>query len=388
MQITPELKRWATPLQASAIDAMLKHGSIRAAAKALGVSKTAVQQRLDAVRRRAAAAGYAPEANYTHPQPEGFHVKGVSSLYRRGEAEPVIQWVKSAKDYEDRLQALREAMAAAVEPFRGAFRPARPPRDCMSDLLSVYPMGDPHIGMLAWKLETGEDFDLKIAERNLVTAVDHLVELSPPSENALIINLGDFFHSDNQSNRTARSGHALDVDSRWARVLTVGIRGMRRCIDRALTKHQHVTVINEIGNHDDHSSIMLALCLAGMYEREPRVTIDTSPAKFHWHRFGACLIGVTHGDTCKAKDLPEIMATDRPKDWGETKHRRWYTGHVHHDSLKDFRGCTVETFRTLAAKDAWHAAQGYRSERDMQLHIWHRERGLISRHIVGVEELQ
>jgi hypothetical protein len=248
-------------------------------------------------------------------------------------------------------------------------------------------MGDPHLGMFAWAQETGQNFDLKIAEANLVGAVDHLVGLAPPAEEALIINLGDFYHTDNQTNRTARSGHALDVDSRWSKVLGVGIRAMRRCIDAALKKHARVTVICEIGNHDDHSSVMLAHCLSQFYERDPRVTVDVSPAKFHWYRFGRNLIGTTHGDTAKPDRLPAVMACDRPKDWGETEHRYWYTGHVHHDSLKEYPGCIVETFRTLAPGDAWHRGQGYRSGQDMKCDVLHREFGRINRHVVGIRQL-
>ena len=162
---------------------------------------------------------------------------------------------------------------------------------------------------------------------------------------------------------------------------------MRRCIDKALEKHATVQVINEIGNHDDQTAVVLSLCLAQFYENNPRVVVDTSPAHFHWLRFGRCLIGVTHGNNTKPDRLPGIMAADRPQDWGETAHRYWYTGHVHHDSLKEYPGCTVETFRTLAARDAWHHMSGYRAGRDMKADVLHREHGRINRHIVGIEVL-
>jgi hypothetical protein len=336
--------------------------------------------------RTAARRGWAPDHDMSHPTPEGFHVRGVSTLYGP-DGEVRGQWVKTNKDQETRLEALREAMVGFAEPFRGLADPARVPELIDDDLLCVYPMGDPHIGMFSWARETGQDFDLKIAETNLVRAVDHLVDLAPPARRALVINLGDFFHADNPSNRTARSGNALDVDSRWPKVLGVGVRTMRRIIDRALERHQEVGVICEIGNHDDCSSIMLALCLAMYYERDPRVTVDTSPAKFHWVRHGKCLIGVTHGDTVKMDQLPGIMAADRASDWGETAHRFWYCGHIHHDRVREFPGVTVETFRTLAPADAWHSASGYRSGRDMKLDVLHREHGRVNRHIVGIDQI-
>jgi len=244
-------------------------------------------------------------------------------------------------------------------------------------------IGDHHLGMLSWDKETGEDWDMDIAERMLCDAVDALVGLAPETDEAMIVNVGDFFHADNYEG-TTKSGHALDVDTRWSRLVRVGIRTMKRCIETALTKHARVRVINEIGNHDERTSIMLSLALLEFYSNDDRVTVDESPSPFHYYRFGKNLIGVTHGNRVKAADLPGVMAADRAEDWGATEFRRWITGHVHHDQTKEYRGCIVETFRTLAAKDAWHHASGYRSGRDMKCLVLHTDHGEILRHTVGV----
>ena len=78
------------------------------------------------------------------------------------------------------------------------------------------------------------------------------------------------------------------------------------------------------------------------------------------------------------------MACDRAKDWGETEHRFIYHGHIHHSSISEHPGVLVESFRTLAAKDAWHSSSGYRSGRDMKCIIHHKEYGEISRHTCNV----
>lgn len=319
--------------------------------------------------------------------PPGHFVKGVSTLVD-GAGKVLVQWQKTATDKERFLEALNEALRGLADAWPTPHQIVDPPALVDSDLLCVYPMGDPHVGMFSWGLETGDNFDLKIAESTLCNAVDQLVAGAPPAREALIINIGDFFHADNQSNQTSRSHHQLDVDSRWAKVLRVGVRALRRCIDRALEKHERVRVICEIGNHDDHSSVFLAMGLELYYEHDPRVEIDTSPAKFHWHRFGANLIGTTHGDTVKLSALPGIMACDRKVDWGETEYRHWYTGHVHHDEMHEFPGCTVETLRTLASRDAWHASKGYRSGQDMKLDVWHRQWGHIQRNRVGIARIR
>lgn len=320
--------------------------------------------------------------------PFGHVLKGVSTLVDES-GNVRAQWIKTGMDRADeRAAAFLHAMTGLADKWKGLADPVAPRVDHDDDLLCVYPMGDPHLGMFAWGLETGDNFDLEIAERNLCAAVDQLVAGSPAAKEALIINLGDFFHSDNSSNQTTRSHHALDVDTRWAKVLRVGIRTMRRCIDRALEKHGTVRVICEIGNHDDHSSIMLALCLEQYYEREPRVVIDTSPALFHWYRFGANLIGTHHGHTTKLERLPGVMACDRKEDWGQTDHRYFYTGHVHHDSAKEYPGVIVETFRTLAPKDAYAAGAGYRAGQDMKCDVVHKVHGRIQRNTVGVSRLK
>lgn len=319
--------------------------------------------------------------------PGGHYVKGVSTLVDES-GNVVAQWIKTNTEQQAQHAALVDALKHIADAWDTRAEPSAAPELCRSDLLCVYPMGDPHIGMFAWAEEAGDNFDLKIAERNLVDAVDQLVECSPPAAEALIINLGDYFHTDNASNQTSRSHNVLDVDTRWGKMLRVGIRTMRRCIDKALAKHERVRVICEIGNHDDHSSIMLALCLEQYYENEPRVSIDTSPARFHWYRFGATLIGVTHGHTVKLAQLPGIMACDRKADWGETDHRFWYTGHVHHDSVQEFPGVTVETFRTLAPKDAWTAGAGHRAGRDMKCDVIHIRDGRVQRNIVGISQLR
>jgi len=193
------------------------------------------------------------------------------------------------------------------------------------------------------------------------------------------VNVGDFFHADNKFGTTTR-GTQLDTDSRWSHVLRIGVRAMRHCIESALRKHEKVHVINEIGNHDDHTAQVLTLALTMSYENNPRVTFDQSPGFYHYHVFGDVLIGVTHGDKTKPEKLGEIMSVDRQEDWGKTKFRYWYTGHIHNRKVYELPGCMVESFRTLAPKDAWTAGMGYRSGRDMYSIAIHRKFGEVERH--------
>jgi hypothetical protein len=375
--IDPNLKQWATAKQSEVVDLINQHGGIRAAARAAGAAYSGFHQHIELLKRKAALAGYSPDHDMTRTVPAGYLVKGVSTYYN-AEGKAAGQWVKSTLDQQQLEETIRTAIEALASSVKRA-KPIAQPKRANEDLLCVYPMGDPHFGMYAWWEEAGEDFDIDIAERITCNAIDRLIASAPPAETALLLNLGDMFHADNQKNVT-NSGHQLDVDGRWAKVLKVGLRAMIYCVDSLLRKHQRVIFRINKGNHDGHSSYALAMMLSCYYDKEPRVTVDLSPALTWYYRFGKNLIGSTHGDTIKGKDMMGIMAADRPEDWGGTKFRAWYVGHVHHHDSKEYAGGVVEYFRTLAAKDAWHAGQGYRAGRDMRLIVLHREHGEIERH--------
>jgi len=374
--IDEEYLQWATPREREVIQAINSTGGYRKAAKKLGIGQGRVSDAVKRTRKRAAAAGYSPDHDMTRTVPEGFHVKGTSTLYKDG--KPQLQWVKSGKDNVERtIEALKEAVQDTLDCSARA-EPANPPENVDKDILCCYPIADAHLGMYAWGEETGQDWDVDISTMSILSSVRNLVESAPPAETAIIENLGDFLHTDSIENKTMRSGHQLDVDTRWARVYRKAARVYREIVEMALTKHKNVILKAVPGNHDDHASFTLAMLMQAYFENEPRVTVDLPINHFCYHRFGSVLIGMTHGEI-KPDKLPLIMATDEREAWGETEHHVFHSGHVHHQRVFEFPGCTVESFRSPSAKDNWTHSKGYRSNRDMVMIKYHRERGEIGR---------
>lgn len=360
-------------------------GNQSQAARDLNTSRSAIKSAIRQVRNKAAKMGYSPGHDMTQACPDGFRIKGTSTLYGQN-GEKKIQWVKTDVDSERRAEMMEEAIKAMCEDLP-RLSPSSAPEICSNDLMAIYPLGDPHIGMLAWGEESGMDWDLKIAEEKFCGVFDRLVKTSPPCAECTIVNLGDFFHSDNMEGVTSRSKHSLDMDGRYAKMIRVGVKIVRQMIESALQIHQKVRVINAVGNHDDTGSLFLAVCLGNIYENEPRVIVDQSPTPFHYFQWGKSLFGVHHGHTCKADRLPMVMATDQSKLWGETEFRTWLTGHIHHDTRKEYSGCDVESFRTLAAKDAYAAWGGYRARQDSKCLVIHKEFGEVERHTVNIKML-
>lgn len=327
------------------------------------------------------------EAPPVDPIPANHIVNGVSSFIGPlGDLKG--QWVKTQRVQESKEDILVRLLADLPTHIPVRKQPARRPKTpSRDDLVAVYPLGDPHIGMLSWHGEGGADFDLNIAEKLMVAAMRDLVLRGPRCSEALILNCGDFFHYDNHSQHTAKGDHTLDVDGRAPKVLAVGLKIMHTLIDAALEHHDTVIVDNRIGNHDTHTSLMLSIALAAHYRNEPRVAIAPTTSHRAYFEFGKVMIGTTHGDRAKGPDLESLMAAERPEMWGRTKYRYVLCGHVHHSQVKEYRGCIVESFRTLAPGDAWHKASGYHSGRDMRRIVYSREHGEVSREIVNVGAL-
>lgn len=384
------LYTYATEREKEYLDAFFELGDTASSikvAKKFGVTKDAVTKSIRALKKRASKHGWSPEHGLSHPVPEGFEVKGCSILYDK-DGQQILTWVKSRKDIDDTYKQLFETLEVLTEEWTAKSITIPEPKGKFEDRLTIYPVVDPHVGMYAWALESGDDYDLKIAEQLLTNTMQRLVDSAPETKTALICNLGDFFHSDSDLNITARSGNKLDVDTRWALVVRTGLNLFIALIYMTLTKHEKVHVIIDIGNHDDYTSAMLSIALSAYFKSNPRVEIDQSPAKFHYYRFGKVLIGTTHGDTIKLKELSGIMATDRPKDWGQTEHRYFYTGHLHHKVVEEQLGCVVEVFNTIAPNYFYLASTGYRAKRNMVYIVMDKEHGEVERFTVDIGQVK
>lgn len=375
-----------TERQREVIAAYVREGSDRGAAAALGVHHSSVRKARLAVQSRAARAGYAP-GHFEAGTAPGYRMGKVTVQRGPGGVERV--WERQHPQEEARLDALREAVEGIVSDMRGLAPIVPPPAISHDDIITVYPLGDAHCGLRAWRLEAGEDFDLTIFEERMKAAIDRLVYSAPASKEALFINVGDYFHADDGSNRTPTGNNALDVDGRHAKIATIALRCMIYAINRLREKHEKITVWNKGGNHDPHAWLMLAMSLNAYFHDDPRVDVPVDPCMFSYMRFGKCLFGSTHGHGPKIAELPMIMATDRAQDWGQTEYRVWFIGHFHHRQVvQDMTGCTVEIARTLAAGDAWHHGKGYRSYKDMQAIVFHKDGYELDRHSFSVAMLK
>ncbi len=395
-----------------AVDALAEHGSINAAAASIkpnGLNRATLEGRLREARRRGFVSKIPPklvikgqsilhnadgdqvarwdktrmqgrDPDDTVQLPDPKRVTGTSTLYDQ-DGRVTLQWV-AEKPEEAAREALWTAFAEQLAEGVPARKPViRPKGAAHKDLLAVYPIGDHHTGMMAWAKESGKDWDLKIAARSLQQAADHLIGQCPPCDTCLIPFLGDYFHYDSYSSVTPAHKNLLDADGRMPKMVDIGWALIEYVVMAALERHKHVHLIFEKGNHDEATAAIVTLFLKRLYRDDPRVSVDDSPAFFHYFEHGKVLLGTNHGDRVKMEKQLGVMAHDMPEAWGRTTYRMMLTGHVHHEHRKEFPGGWVESFGVLPPADAHSHRGGYRSIQQMHALVFHRDGYLASRHM-------
>lgn len=416
-KLDPTLLRFAsTDRQLEVLLAIQSEGSITKAAKKVGITRASVQSAYRAVKKRAALRGYAPEADLDQPLPEGMITKGVSTR-RNEKGEKEQEWIKTTREGRDAEEAdslpdpktvtkqsrLFDAegnvtqhwvtekpalvqQAQLWETFADELRQSIPrvsaiegPPVTQENLCNVYTMTDCHMGMLAWHEEGGADWDIKIAERTLTAVFGDLVARSPDAKVGVVAQLGDFLHYDSLTAVTPTSGHILDADTRFEKLVRVAVRTLRRIVDMALAKHEHVYVLMAEGNHDMASSAWLRTLFAALYENEPRVTVNTSPKPYYCMTWGKVMLMWHHTHLSRIDSFPTVAASEFPKEWGQTEYRYGHGGDKHHRYSKEYAGMIVEQHTTLAARDAYAARGGWNSLRAAFGITYHREMGEVGR---------
>lgn len=383
-----KLLEYASPRQVEILEAYwANNNSSDKAGVALGINGSNVRKGIQRVKKNAAKAGYAPDANMENPVATGFATKRVSTLYDE-DGNKKIQWVISEREKESLAEALDDFKDGLKDEISGLHIPIQAPTPNNEDLMACYIIGDFHYSMLAWKPETGvEDWDTDIADKVLNTAFDKLCSRATDAHYGMLLNVGDFLHADNSKGETGH-GTNVDTDGRIGRTARKVGKLFKSVINKMLEVHQEVIIVNARGNHDPDASLWMNEMLHMYYADDPRVTVKDNFNKFVWHTWGKNLIVTHHGDRLKAERAYQAITMNLAEEWGKTKHRFLWMGHIHHKQAMEIGGMLCESFNVLAPPDAWHAGSGYGSSRSMTCVLLNKEHGVDCRFMANIDELR
>ena len=243
--------------------------------------------------------------------------------------------------------------------------------------LVLVALADLHIGKLAWHEETGQNYDSDIAVaigryayRELLSRVAHT-----PIDEVVLLMGNDLMHVDNGKN-TTNAGTPMDADTRWqrsfrlARDLAIWAVAQYRTLGR-------VRVVIVPGNHDRERVFYLGEVLQAFFHHDKDVVVQQALATRQYYHWRKVLLGFTHGNKEKLKDLPLLMAAEQPQAWAKARYREWFVGHYHAKgevvrNIQEAMGVRVRILPSLSATDAWHYEQGYVGNlRAAEAYIYH-----------------
>lgn len=306
---------------------------------------------------------------------------------QRSDSGPIITeqfqvkaWLKPIKG----AAAAAELVASLIADMEAhAPRYAPVPRPVPGDDLhmAVISLADLHIGALCWAPETGESYDVHIAESLAAEAMtDILRKVSAWQPERILFILGnDLLHTDKtidgKGGSTTR-GTIQETDGRWQKTFRIATRVSITAIDAA-RQIAPVDVHCKAGNHDTASMFMLGDVVRAWYRNDDAVTVVNDPAPRTYVEFGVNAIGICHGHNERPEKLPLLMATEAPDIWARTRFRDWLTGHRHRKGIvmSEESGVQIYTMPSLCAGDSWHIESGYRHRRSSEARIYHRTEG-------------
>jgi hypothetical protein len=274
--------------------------------------------------------------------------------------------------------------------------------------LLVIDAADVHVGKLARTYETGQpEYNTDIATKRVQEGVKSLLlkSVSFNIDKIIFVIGNDILHTDNPR-RTTTSGTPQDTVGQWWEMFLAAKMAYIKAIE-LMAQYADVHIIFCPSNHDYTSGWMLADTISSWFRNHENVhfgmnNMSVSINHRKYAVYGNNLLGFTHGDGAKEKDLAALMQYEAREMWGKTKYAYIFTHHTHHkhrktgnDMLeKDHIGVTtlstsrvqrpensvyIETVRSPSPADGWHSRNGYVNQQAIEAFIHNHENGQVAR---------
>jgi hypothetical protein len=387
------------------VDAYHLHGSQRLAAEALGVGKSAFGESLKLARELGMLSDVGEDETLLRQtcSDRGIAIDDVAYYWVKTSDVSMFVKRQGAMSYDDMRDAIIAEMDAhapvyeAIEHIKG------------EHLLVVDP-ADVHVGKLSRILETGYDYDMPNATERVRAGITGLISKAQAFGVAKVVFVigNDILHIDTPHRRTT-SGTPQDTDGMWWEMF-LEAKNCYVAIIEQLVQLADVHIIFCPSNHDYVSGWMLADTLYSWFRNHPNIHFgdeqrNISIAHRKYVEYGQNLMGFTHGDGAKEKDLPSLMQYEARSAWGRVQHCYMYVHHTHHKDRKvlgmdaqkrekDHIGVTVlqsgksvnpaknvyiETVRTPSPEDGWHDRNGYVNKQAVEVFLHHPTDGQVAR---------
>ena len=204
-------------------------------------------------------------------------------------------------------------------------------------LMCMPMMADPHFDKTG-SFTIHDGYGLEQAERNWKLACDgaeRRVAREKP-ERILGVFAGDFMNWDTMFKTTTKGTPQSDssTNAHHIDVLDMAV-DLSSSFLETMSQYAPVEVVLAPGNHDYLMMISLGRVLEARFENDENVTVEVARDARTYRRYGINLLGISHGDKGKTKDLPAAMSNEAAyylednSAWNECLVRECHHGHLH-----------------------------------------------------------
>lgn len=285
--------------------------------------------------------------------------------------------IKNGISLEESLEVAREIIKDGIKPLK--IENKKENKELDNNKLLESPPIELHLGELSCWIDTGENYDQKIAQERFRTIISELVVKQEKEKcgTLLISTGGDFFNSDTQLNTTTKGTQQFN-DVRWRKMYLIGLKLWLEALELLKDKFNNIQVQLVPANHDLQTSFYLYCALQQALKNYKNINFNEDYKEVQCYKFDECLILTTHGTRNVNKTLDSVV-NEFSEEYGSTKYRELHLGHLHcEQELKERMGIIPRRVSSPKGIGNWEYDERFGgSIQKHQLFVWQGDKGLI-----------
>lgn len=372
--------------QQEAYDAVIKHGSIRAAARALSQNYSSIHRKFNVAKKKMELDPFIQD------KLEALGVTDMGGVHSGWLELQGDDGNKAGNLYfqvgKDEPHAFTDMVADSLDGYQPLDRKLFAPRvnvGAKGDKLLVVDLADVHFGKLCVKEETNHTYNVEVARHRVIEGTRSILQRAGDVGRILFVMGNDILHTDN--GKTSTAGTPQDSDgsyfTAWRAAQHASIDAISECAGVA-----DVDLVHCMSNHDWRSGWALSQTIAasmGGHEGVRATAYNMSEKHRKFYGYGRNALLLTHGDGAKEEALTSLFLKEGRNLISQCDLLYAYLHHFHHkirkrrgidvfQSEKDHTAFTqinmgavrveggdmvAEYVRSPSAPDGWHDRNGY-----------------------------
>lgn len=221
-----------------------------------------------------------------------------------------------------------------------------------------------------------ETLSMDIVDKYINTITGLVQRANIKTINKIVYVIGNDFFNTDFNYGTTKGTPQFDFNT-WSETWRFGKNLLLHSIEVLKSYNLPVHIINVPGNHDAQKCFYMGDLIEAYFKHDEQLTIDNSTNLFKKFVYGNTLMMFEHGEM-RDTDYPLIMASEFPKEWGNSKFRYTFVGHLHHLVVKEYRGnCFVKFLPSLAKSSTWEISKGYKTAPKAEASVINETDGLV-----------